>query len=373
MLRGIEHVPDRTNPAMHRTTIVVATAAAVALTGTLAAGLLAAQDKPAQHARAGQAAAETAAIAPVELRTVEDYYTADAVVEAVRQATVSAQIAGTIVQLYVDAGDRVKRGQLLARIDTRETDAQVAASRAGVAQAEAAAAQAKLNYERTSSLVAQNFVSQAALDKADADYKAALAALEAARAGSAQAVTARSFAEVRAPIDGVVSQRMMEVGEFAAPGKPVLALHDPSALRAVGSLPQFVLPQTAKVQKASVELPAANRIVAATRLTVLPAADARLLSTLIRAELPADLPAGVVPGTAAKIRVPIGSAQRLVMPADALMRRGELTAAYVVTADGALQLRQVRVGPAYEGGVVEVLAGLTEGERVQLNPLVARR
>lgn len=358
---------------MHRRTIVAATAAAIALAGA-AAALRAAQDKAAPRAAPPQAAAAPtgAPAGAVELRAVEEFYAADAVVEAVRQATVSAQIAGTITHFYVDAGDRVKRGQLLARIDARETDAQVAASRAGVAQAEAAAVQAKLNFERTKSLVAQNFVSQAALDKADADYKAALAAVEAARAGSAQALTARSFAELRAPIDGVVSQRLMEVGELAAPGRPVLALHDPGALRAVGSLPQFVLPQTAKVQRASVELPTAQRVVAATRVTVLPAADARLLSTLIRADLPADLPAGVVPGTAAKIRVPLGTARKLVMPAAALIRRGELTAAYVVVADGAPQLRQVRVGALYDGGVVEVLAGLAEGERVQLNPLVAR-
>lgn len=358
---------------MQRRTVVRGTTAAIVLAGTLAAGLLAARDETAPQARSQAPSAPAARTAQVELRTVEEFYAADAVVEAVRQATVSAQIAGTITQLYVDAGDRVKRGQVLARIDARETDAQVVASRAGVAQAEAAAVQARLNYERTKSLVAQNFVSQAALDKADADYRAALAALEAARAGSTQAVTARSFAEVRAPIDGVVSQRLMEPGELATPGKPMLALHDPGALRAVGSLPQFVLPQSAKVRKASVELSAVNRIVAATRVTVLPAADARLLSTLIRADLPADLPAGVVPGTAAKIRVPLGSAQKLVMPADALIRRGELTAVYVVGADGAPQLRQVRVGPAYDGGVVEVLAGLAEGERVQLNPLVARQ
>ncbi len=354
---------------MNRRWIAAAAAAAVALTGAVAAGVLSAQDKtqPAPPPAPGLA------VAPVELRTVEDFYAADAVVEAVRQATVSAQIAGTITHFYVDAGDRVKRGQVLARIDSRETDAQVAASRAGIAQAEAAAAQAKLNYERTRSLVAQNFVSQAALDKADADYKAALAALEAARAGSAQALTARSFAEVRAPIDGVVSQRLMELGELATPGKPLLALHDPGALRAVGSLPQFVLPQAAKANRANVDLPSANRVVAATRVTVLPAADARLLSTLIRADLPADLPAGVVPGTAAKIRVPLGAARKLVMPAGALIRRGELTAAHVVGTDGAVQLRQVRVGPAFEGGVVEVLAGLSEGERVQLNPLVAKQ
>jgi RND family efflux transporter MFP subunit len=358
---------------MHRKTVLKVTGAAIALAGALAAGLLAAQGNAASGAPVPSRAEPTTPAARVELRTVEEFYAADAVVEAVRQATVSAQIAGTIVHFYVDAGDRVKRGQVLARIDTRETDAQVAAGRAGVAQAEAAAEQARLNYERTQRLVAQNFVSQAALDKADADLKSALAALEAARAASAQAVTARSFAEIRAPIDGVVSQRLMELGELAAPGKPVLALHDPSALRAVGSLPQFVLPQAAKVRNASVELPTTGRVVAATRVTVLPAADARLLSTLIRADLPADVPAGVVPGTAAKIRVPIGAARKLVMPADALVRRGELTAVYVVGTQGTPQLRQVRVGPAYEGGVVEVLAGLAEGERVLLNPLVARQ
>ncbi|MFN3565314.1 MAG: efflux RND transporter periplasmic adaptor subunit, partial [Burkholderiaceae bacterium] len=198
-----------------------------------------------------------------------------------------------------------------------------------------------------------------------------LAALEAARAGTAQAATARSFAELRAPIDGVVSQRLMQVGELATPGRPVLTLHDPATLRAVGSLPQFVLPRAAAVRKASVELSAARRIVAAKQFTVLPAADPRLLATPIRAELPPDLPPGVVPGTAAKIRVPLGTAQKLVIPADALVRRGELTGVYVIAADGAVQLRQVRVGPTFEGGVVEVLAGLSAGERVQINPLVA--
>jgi RND family efflux transporter MFP subunit len=373
MLRAVERISDGTEPAMQHRTIAAATAAAIALTGALAAGLLAAQDKPAPNAPARPPAASAAQAVQVQLRAVEDYYAADAVVEAVRQATVSAQIAGTIVQFYVDAGDRVKRGQLLARIDTRETDAQVAASRAAVAQAETAVVQARLNYERTKRLVAQNFVSQAALDKADADYKAALAALEAARAGTAQAATARSFAEIRAPIDGVVSQRLMEPGELATPGRPVLALHDAGALRAVGSLPQFVLAQTAKIDRAHVELAAVGRVVAATRVTVLPAADARLLSTLIRAELPADVPAGVVPGTAAKIRVPLGTTNRLVMPAAALIRRGELTAVHVIGPDGAPQLRQVRVGQTFDGDVVEVLAGLAAGERVQPNPLVAAR
>jgi RND family efflux transporter MFP subunit len=367
---------------MQRKSIATAVAT-LAAAGLLAAtGALLAQGKDGKPAAAAAAApAGALATAPVALRDVADVYAADATIEAVRQATVSAQINGTVTQFYVDAGDRVKRGQLLARIDTRETDAQVNAGRAGVAQAEAGLSQAKLNYDRTQSLIKQGFVSQAALDKADADLKAAQAAVEVARAGSTQAVTARSFAELRAPIDGVVSQRLMELGELATAGKPVLMLHDPAQLRAVGAVPQFVLPKVAGVKTAQVELPTLGKTLAATRVTVLPAADARLLSTLVRADLGADAPPGVVPGTAAKVLLPTGTARKLVMPAAAVLRRGELTAAYVVGADGRPQLRQIRVGErvtassrAPDGnadGLVEVLAGLADGERVALDPLAA--
>lgn len=330
---------------------------------------------------AAQGAADRAgalATGLVSMREVQDIYAADAVIEAVRQATVSAQIAGNLTQLHVDAGDRVRRGQVLARIDTRDTDAQVNAGRAGVAQADAALNQAKLNFERTQSLVKQGFISQAALDKADADLKAAQAALEVARAGSTQAVTARSFAELRAPIDGVVSQRLMELGELAAPGKPVLTLHDPSQLRAVGAVPQFVLPKLAAARAAAagaataqVELPSLGRVLTASRLTVLPTSDARLLSTVVRADLGDAAAIGLLPGTAAKILLPVGLAKKLVMPAAAVLRRGELVGAYVIGAEGRPQLRQIRVGEPVAGGLVEVLAGVADGERVALDPLAA--
>jgi len=334
-----------------------------AAAGALAAGAL---------LLAGQALAQAGASATVELRQVDDVYAADAIIESVHQATVSAQISGQLTQLAVDAGDRVKRGQLLARIDAREADAQLATASAQVAQAEAALAQAQLENNRTRSLVAQGFVSQAALDKADADLKTARASLEAARAGTTQAVTGRSFAELRAPIDGVVTRRLMEPGELATPGRGVLEIHDPAALRAVGTIPQFVLPRTARVDRAEVELPSVQRRVRAVRVTMLPAADPRLLSTQIRAELPADAPAGIVPGTAAKVLVPIGRSQKLVVPAAAVIRRSELTAVYVLTEAGGRQLRQVRIGNRVSDDSVEVLAGLAAGERVALDPPAGR-
>lgn len=344
--------------------------AALAVAGAVAAGLLVlATQGPegTQGAAAGTSVpAAAGVVATVELREVPDLYAADAVIEAVRAATVSAQIAGNVTRFYVDAGERVKRGDLLVRIDPRDTDAQVAAGAARVAQADAQLAQAKLSHARTVKLVEQKFVSQAAFDKADADLKSAQADLEVARAGASQAATARSFAEVRSPIDGVVTRRLAELGELASPGKPLLEVHDPAALRAVAAVPQFVLPRIAGAREAEIVLPLLGVTLRAKSVTVLPAADARLLSTQVRAELPAGLPAGVIPGTAAKVLLPAGSAKRLVVPEAAVLRRGELTAAHVIGADGRLRLRQIRVGEPAGNGLVEVLAGLDAGERVEL-------
>jgi RND family efflux transporter MFP subunit len=309
----------------------------------------------------------------VETRHVDEVYAADAIIESVQQATLAAQINGSVTAYYVDAGDRVKKGQLLARLDTRDTDAQVAAGRAGIAQAEAALSAAKSNYERNRSLVAQKFISEAALDKAESEYKVALAALESARAGSVQANTARGFAEIRAPFDGIVTRRLMEIGEFASPGRSVIAVHDPAALRAVGSLPQFILPATARVDRATIDVPSLGRTFTASRVTVLPSADPRLLSTQVRAELPSDPAPGLAPGVAAKVLVPIGRTSKRVIPQAALVRRGELVTVNVLTPQGQPQLRQVRVGPqvvtADGQKLVEVLAGLSDGEQVLLNPL----
>jgi membrane fusion protein, multidrug efflux system len=346
---------------------------AIIVASALAAvGVLAATQATRQAASNASGAGDPAPIvatrlATAEIREVPDVYPADAVIEAVHAATVSAQIAGNVTRFYVDAGDRVRRGQLLVRIDTRETDAQVAAGAANVAQAEAQVAQARLNYDRTAKLLDNQFVSQAALDKADADLKSARAALQLAQAGASQATTARTFAEVRAPIDGVVTRRLAELGELAAPGKPLLEVHDPSALRAVASAPQFVLPQISRARRADIVLPALGMTLAATQITVLPAADPRLLSTQVRADLPRTPAAAVLPGMAAKVLLPVGTAKRLVIPATAVVRRSELTAVYVAGETGAARLRQVRLGEPAGDGLVEVLAGLDPGERVVLN------
>jgi len=313
--------------------------------------------------------APPAATLRVELRDVEQAWATDGVIEAVRQSTVAAQISGRIVDIAVDAGSRVRKGQLLARIDPRETGEALAGSRAQVAQAQAALTQSALTLERSRNLFAQKFVSQAALDKAIADHDAAKAQRAQAEAGVGQTATARSFADVLSPFDGVVSARLVDLGEMASPGKPLVTLFEPKGMRVVATVPQHRLNDVKSGMRGFIEIPGGGPRIRASSVTVLPSADPRTLSTRVRLELPVDAvnTAGLVPGMYAKALFALGSAKKFAVPASAVVRRSELAAVYVVGEKNAVSLRQVRLGENLGDGLIEVLAGIEPGESILID------
>jgi RND family efflux transporter MFP subunit len=334
-----------------------------------AAALLLAACGPSEAPREA-ARAPSVKTAPVEMRDVELSYSAEAVIEAVRQSTVSAQISGRIVDLRFDVGDYVKKGAVIARIDERAAAQAVEASEAQARQAEAELRNARLQYERSKQLVAQRFLSQAALDKSESDYKAAQARLTALLAGAGQAATERSFATIVAPYSGVVSARHVELGEMATPGKPLLTGFDPGTLRVTATVPQTQIGAIQASGKARVEIPSLGKWIEVKQVTIVPSADPRTHTTQVRLELPPDV-RGVYPGIYARAHFIVGREPRLLMPRSALVQRSEVVAAYVVGGDGALQLRQIRLGSAADQDSVEVLAGLQPGERVALEPVKA--
>lgn len=310
------------------------------------------------------------AAAAVEMREVDLDYSAEAVVEAVRQSTVAAQIAGRVVELRFDVGDAVKKGEVIVRIDERAANQAVAASTAQVQEAQAALANARAQFERSKNLAAQKFISAAALERAETDYKAAQARVSSLIAGAGQASTERSFATIVAPYSGVVSARHVEVGEMATPGKPLMTGFDPSSLRVVANLPQTQLAAIQATGKAWVEVPALGKRIEAKQIVVVPSADPRTHTTRVRLELPADV-SGIYPGVFARAHFSTGRVTRLLVPRAAVVRRSEVTAVYVIEGEGAPRLRQVRLGAAGDAEGVEVLSGLKPGERVALEPVKA--
>lgn len=293
--------------------------------------------------------------------------------EPQQQSVIAAQTPGTLRQLAVKAGDRVRAGQLLARIDERELAAGLAAGDAGVAQAQASLAQARQNAQRTRELRGQGFVSAAAQDAAQAQLDAAEAALAAAQAGRQQAAVARGHATVTAPFDGVVRATHAEAGELAVPGRPLLTLYAPGRLRASVMLPLSRAEAARAAREVQVLLPDGRALVPQRR-TELPGADATSQTVEWRLDLAAGTPAeALLPGQPVRVRfagAPVGAAPApLTVPAAAVLRRGELTAVYAA-AEGRFVLKAVRTGTPV-GGQVPVLAGLKAGERVAADAVKA--
>lgn len=319
---------------------------------------------------AGAADAPALRTAAVQYREVEQTYAAEGVVEAVKQSTVAAQISGRVVAVNFDVGDRVKKGQVIVRIDPAEVNQAYAASQAQIAQTQATLRNAKAQYERTQQLVRQKFMSPAALDKAQADYQAAKAQLAAAEAGGGQAAATKAYATVTAPYSGVVSARQVELGEMAVPGKPLMTGFDPNDLRVTASMPQRELDAVRQFNSASVEFPDLNKRIPAVRVTILPSADAQTHTTQIRLDLPPGIE-GLYPGMFARAYFAVGRIKKLLIPAAAVARRSEVTGAYVVGDNGEIHFRQLRLGEAAGGEDVEVLAGVAAGEKVALDPVAA--
>ena len=282
-------------------------------------------------------------------------FPAESLVEAVQQTTVGAQIAGRVIEVRADAGQQVRKGEVLMRIDAREAEE---AARAANAQY----ANAKLNYERTKSLVAQKFMSAAALDKAKADYDAAAASRAAAGASE-------SHATIVAPLTGIVARRLAELGDMATPGKPLFTIYEPGGLRVTASIPQYRLNDLRKVTTARVEFPELSKWVDATSVKLLPTADTATHVSQVRVNLP-PVPEAT-PGMFARVHFVVGQAEKLTVPATAVVRRGEVAAVYVQGADKRLSLRQLRLGDTVGAGEIEVLAGLAPGDKVIADPVKA--
>ncbi len=305
--------------------------------------------------------------------------TVDGVVEAVRFTTVATQVPGAIEQLPVKAGDVVKAGQLLVRLDARAAQQAALASRSQVDAAKAALMVAEKDAERQKLLFEKNYISQAQLDRAMAQFKSASAQANAQLAQAAASQTQSGFYAIHAPYDGIVASMPSSVGEMAMPGKPLMSVYDPRQLRVMVNVPAARMASLKQDQSLLIEfpsLPKARAFVKARAMKVMSVLDASTHTVQVRFDLP-DNVAGLTPGLFARVNLVFdadekakqleATAPRLFVPRSAVFRRAELFAVYVVNAQGKLILRQVKPS-AVIGNEQEILSGVSAGEAVLLHP-----
>lgn len=303
---------------------------------------------------------------------------ADGVVEAVRQTVIAAQVSGAIVELPVKAGDSIKAGQMLLRLDGRAASQQARASQAQAEAARAALQVATKDFERQKQLFARQYISQAQLDRAESLFRSATADANAQLAQAAATLTQSGFYTLTAPYAGRVAEVSVSQGDMVTPGRSLMTVFDPAVLRVTATLPQA---QVAALSNATVNveipgLPSAQRQIRVDKFIVLPVSDAHTHTVQVRIDIPASGHiTGLVPGMFARVQLPLqtgssGENARLFVPVSAVLKRAELHAVYVVNVHGKVMLRQVRPG-GRTGSELEILAGLSAGEKVVANPLTA--
>lgn len=325
---------------------------------------------------ASQVAAAGLDVVEVRSSLSSSNITTDGVVEAVRQTVIAAQVSGAITDLPVKAGDSMKAGQILTRMDGRAANQQARASQAQVEAARASLQVASKDYERQKQLFFRQYISQAQLDRAEAQFKSATADANSLIAQASAVQTQSGFYNLTAPYAGRIADVYVSQGDMVTPGKALMAVYDPAALRVTATLPEAQLTMLAQGQSIMVEIPAlpvAQRIFRLNKFNVLPLTDASTHTVQLRLDLPAVH--GLAPGMFARLQLPVQAlskddAARLYVPVKAVVRRAELHAVYVVNSQGKPMLRQIKPGPV-TGNEQEVLAGVAAGEKVMLNPLAA--
>jgi len=303
----------------------------------------------------------TAAYEPAAIERVFD-----GTVEAVHQATVSAQTGGRIAELNYDVDDYVEQGAVLIRFTDEEQQAAMRQAEAQLAEAKARSIEAEEEYRRAKDLLERGLGSQRDLDRALAARDSASARVTAAESAVGAARQRLDYTTVKAPYAGIVTARHVELGETVSPGQRLMSGLSLERLRVAVDLPQSVAIEVRK--NPVVAVVTSEGRVDSGDITMFPVADP--VTNTFRARI--DLPEGqfgLYPGMFVKVVFAIGEAERLLVPDESVLHRSEVTALYVVN-DGKVRLRQVRTGQHF-GGRVEILSGLAAGETVALDPVQA--
>lgn len=288
----------------------------------------------------------------VEIKTVEVPIRVEVTgqVTPIFQATLSSRIQGMIDKLVVREGEQVVKGQLLLQLDNRDVKAELARARAEVDNT-------KAQLTRMKNLFARDAVSKQEMENAVRAYKVAEA--------NVKAVLAQlSYTVVKAPFNGVITEKKVEAGELASPGQPLLKMEDPRQLRLEATVAEGDLKSVSRGDKIPVLVDALGpQVLKGTVSQILPAGDPQTHTFMVKVDLPPT--AGLKSGMFGRFQLDKGASQTILVPDSAVLERGELSSVFVVGSDQISRLRLIKAGRQFDGHI-EVLSGINVGERVLL-------
>ncbi|OAH98652.1 efflux transporter periplasmic adaptor subunit [Methylomonas methanica] len=297
----------------------------------------------------------------VGTQTAENNLSWQGVVKSRLAAKIAPKLNARILEIAVHPGDKVKQGQVIARLDDRDLRAAYNAASAGQAAAQAQAAQANAEEKRIIDL----YNKQAATRQ---NYEAVLAQAQSARAMANQAASSAQQSKVMlgenvlyAPFDGVVGERLQEPGDMGLPNQAIVTLHKPDDLRLEASVASHCAASIKLGMEVNVRFDTLQQSVTGTIDEMAPEIDPQTRTQDIKVKLPKI--EGLQHGQFGWLELGCETAQQaLMIPAAAILHYGQLEAVKVIDGER-LSTRHIRTGKTY-GGQVEVLSGLYEGESI---------
>jgi RND family efflux transporter MFP subunit len=292
------------------------------------------------------------------------YETATGTINARDETTVSSRILATINSIFVRAGNTVKKGDELVRLDDRELQAKFEQARQLVTAARVSLEETLLEYDRIKSLFERQVISRAEFDRVNALLKSRQANYQRSKEQLIEVKTALSFATIKSPIDGNVIERYAEPGDTASPGIPLIKIYNPSLLRLDAQVRESLASGINIGDNISTYIDAIQKELITIVDEIVPSADPGSRSITVKVLLPANK--NLYPGMFGRLLIPTGTVKRLYVPINAISRLGQLEFLQVVKNEK-ISKRFIRTGRQNEKGEIEVLSGLNEGETILIN------
>ncbi|HET9112307.1 MAG TPA: efflux RND transporter periplasmic adaptor subunit [Burkholderiales bacterium] len=286
-------------------------------------------------------------------------------VVAEQQAQIASRIMGFIRKINVDIGQHVVAGQQLLAIDPADIEGQVDLSKANVAQAEAAFADAKNDYQRFGDLYREQAIPKAQWDKVRLQYELARQQEIAAKAGQVTAGSQMRYATLKAPFAGIVTQKTANAGDLAAPGKPLMTIENPDTLQVQTQVSSDVYAHLQLGTPVSLHTDHPDAWLAGTVSRLVAASDPVSHTYLVKIAVPPNhvLQSGMY----VQVVFTVGHHEGVQVPDNAILERAGITGVFVLDNRDIAHYRMVRKGDS-ANGMTAILAGLNPGERVVVSP-----
>ena len=306
----------------------------------------------------------SAKVEEVNEETVPVYRTWPGTVVAETTTHISSRIMARITKMPVDTGEQVSRGDVLVELNKEDLRSRVRQATSKRSALEAKLRQATSDFQRVKALYEDEAATERQFEQARSRKEALESRVDQAKEAVAEAKEALSWATIHAPFDGVISNRMADPGDMARPGRTLLKLHNPNALRADIYVPETDINHVTQGTKVTVRFPSLHQRVNGTIYEVDPIADPPTRTVRVKVRLQDEQ--GIRPGVYARMKYQVDTRETLLIPQEAVYRKGQLEMVRIRKRDR-VWTRHVKTGERFRDQV-EVLSGLNAGDRIVVEP-----